>query len=118
MFMLACGGAKQPFSEKYNEQEIKEITTEIIVYLIEEKYEDVEARFAEGVKAQMPIGKLKEVVEPIILKFGEYKEVREFITEEKDDIAYISAFATFADGEIIFTLGFDEQLKITTLRLN
>ncbi|MGL4763081.1 MAG: DUF3887 domain-containing protein [Sarcina sp.] len=114
MFLVACGGA-QPLSDKYNEEEVKSLTTEIIIELNEGKFKEVEERLATGGAEKLPESELKKVFEPINTQVGKYKGVSKFVTEEKNGMAFIAAITEFENGKLQFTLSYNEELEITNL---
>lgn len=113
IILTGCGMEK--LSDKYNEDEVRSATEDIITLLNEGKYDEIVKNGAEGLDGDGVTYDLKTSHESIIKDSGAFDTNKKMVFQEKSGYAVVVTLAKYEKKTIKYTFTFDENVKIIQL---
>lgn len=111
--IVGCSSSK--LSDVYDEEEVKTSGVGVIELLNEENYDGLEAKMSEKLKSAASIEELKKVWQPIKETVGEFEKIKKETVVGNEGLATIALMAKYKNGNVTFTITFNENLELEGL---
>lgn len=112
MSISGCGGnPKQELNPAFNEETLKKSATEIIQLWNDKNIEGMLANADEGMKTPT-IQEYLDVWEQYMPKLGAFKEIKKQEIGPNGQSAIMVVVVEYENGKAIYTIGFDQQMKL------
>lgn len=112
---MIAGCSSSKLSDAYNEEEVKVSAVGIIELLNGENYEGLEAKMTDNLKSAGSIDELKKVWQPTKESVGEFEEIKKETVVGNEGLATVGAIAKYKNGNVTFTITFNENLELEGL---
>lgn len=95
--------------------DIKNAAIEVIDHLNEGNYEEIFANGNDMLQEELSPTKLEDIFKQATEGIGNFEKITDHIIDQKDDEITDIVVVSYENGELRFTLGFDQDLKLCYL---
>ncbi|MCD2503116.1 DUF3887 domain-containing protein [Clostridium sp. NSJ-145] len=114
--LISCGTEK--LSDKYNEEEIKGVSEQIINNLNHNNYEAVYDMSTDALKETISEGTLESIWTGISEQVGAFKKILNYEVREKDGNPVTAVKTEYLEKNVRFIFVFTEDLKLDAMDIN
>lgn len=111
--LVGCGMEK--LSDKYNEDELRSASENIIKLLNEGKYDEIVASGGITLQKDGAEEQIKKGHESVTKKIGDFQGVENISYQEKNGYAVVVPIVKYENRKIQYIFSYDEELKLVEL---